>query len=127
MNVVNADKLSKWIDSNKDRLSIGQRGTLQELANHAQTDLKFKVSSSSMAALMKHKGIPTGRVSKAEAERMSILAENERVRAENKKLKRVIAAVAASECLDPTLKTIVFEGLDEEMRAAIFPDLPVLV
>jgi regulator of replication initiation timing len=69
---------------------------------------------------MKHKGIPTNRVSKAETERMALLIENEKLRAENKKLKKVIAAIAASESLDPTLQEIVFEGLDEEMRNAIF-------
>lgn len=120
MNVVNADKLSRWIDANRERLSIGQRGTLQELARHAEKDLGFKITSGSVASLMKHKGIPTNRVSKAETERMALLIENEKLRAENKKLKKVIAAIAASESLDPTLQEIVFEGLDEEMRNAIF-------
>jgi uncharacterized protein YhdP len=120
VNVVNADKLSRWIDANRERLSIGQRGTLQELARHAEKDLGFKITSGSVALLMKHKGIPTNRVSKAETERMALLIENEKLRAENKKLKKVIAAIAASESLDPTLQEIVFEGLDEEMRNAIF-------
>lgn len=120
MNVVNADKLSRWIDANKERLSIGQRGTLEELARHAEKDLGFKITSGSVASLMKHKGIPTNRVSKTEAERMALLIENERLRADVKKLKKILAAVAASESLDPNLQEIVFEGLDEDMRNAIF-------
>jgi hypothetical protein len=58
---------------------------------------------------------------------MALLIDNEKLRAENKKLKKVIAAIAASESLDPTLQEIVFEGLDEEMRNAIFANSVISV
>ena len=120
MNVVNTDKLSKWIDKNRDRLAIGQRGTLQELAKTAETELGFKVSVSAMRDLMAHKEIPTKRVSKEESERMAVLVENEKLRSENKNLTRILAMVAASDSLEPSLQEIVFGSLDEDVRAAVF-------
>jgi len=120
MNVVNTDKLSKWIDSNKDRLAIGQRGTLPELAKTAEHALGFKVSVNALRDLMAYKGIPTKRVGKDESERMATLVENERLRAENKKLTKILAMVAASDSLDPNLQDIVFESLEEDVREAIY-------
>lgn len=124
MNVVNTDKLSKWIDTNKERLTIGQRGTLNELSSTAAHALGFKVSVSALRDLMAYKGIPTKRISKDESERMSVLVENEKLRAENKQLTKILAMVAASDSLEANLQDIVFESLDEDVRAAVFAKTP---
>jgi hypothetical protein len=56
--------------------------------------------------------------------RCCTLVENEKLRAENKQLTKILAMVAASDSLEANLQDIVFESLDEDVRAAVFAKAP---
>lgn len=120
MKATNAVILNQWVLNNRKLLSTGDRGTIVQLANRASEELKFKVSTNSLAELMRGNGIDTRRQSKRQTRELAMLSEIEKLTAENMELRRTLAKVAASDYITPDLKDFVFAGLKDEVRDAIF-------
>ena len=112
--------LNEWITNNKSSLSSAARGTIQDCADRAAVDLKFKVSTSALRELMQSQGMETKRVSMKQAEKLAMLGEIEKQSAEIMELRRTLARVAASEYVSEEFKEFVFGGLKDEFKAGIF-------
>ena len=119
MKVEHSIELGKWVEHQRESLSGAGRGTLADVADRAEKDLGFKVPTGCVRNAMKANGIETRRVSNREAEKLTMLAEIEKLTAENMALKRTLAKVKASEYVPDDFKDYVFSGLNEEIVTAI--------
>jgi len=120
MNVVHAVRLNAWVVANKTSLSTARKGTIADCARDAERALGFKVAASALTEIMRANGLQTKRVSQSQAEKLQLLAANEKLLAENQQLKRTLAKLKVSENIPDEYKAYVFEDLSDEVRDSIF-------
>ncbi len=119
MKPVNVVTLNEWIINNRGHLSSSDRGTLKDCATKATGDLGFKVTTSTLTALMRSQGIETRRLSARQSKELAMAGEIEKLTAENMELRRTLAKIAASEYVPEDFKDFVFAGLKDEVKNAI--------
>lgn len=120
MKATDVVRLNHWITNNRGTLASSERGTLNDCAAMASEALGFKVPSSAMRELMLNAGIETKRLSKTKSRELAHLCEIEKLKAENMELRRTLAKVDASGYVPADVKDLLFAGLNDEIRAAIF-------
>ena len=116
---VKAVLLDQWIEANSSFLKGPERGTLAHAADAASKDLGFRVPCSMLRTLMQSRGMETKRVSRPVAEKMALMAENERLSARNLQLTRILGMLYVSEQVGDDIKELVFGGIDAEVMEAI--------
>ena len=119
MNIENALRLNDWVVGHADHLGSAARGTISSDACAATDDLKCKVTSGNLSAVLRKHGIETKRLSDKERQRVILYDENERLRAENMLLRRIIAKVESSKYLPDDLKEYILSSLPQEIREAL--------
>lgn len=110
--------LNEYVRNNRDALS-NRASSLKEVAANAAEVLGIKVPVSALRELMLSQGIETKRLSQRQSEKLAMLAEIEKLTAENMELRRTLAKVATSNQIDDDLRDFLFSGLNEEVKTAI--------
>ena len=120
MKAAHAARLAQWIEGNRKWLSSAERGTLNDCTVKAAADLMFKVPQSALRELMIDANIDTKRLSAKKSKELALMGEIEKLTAENMELRRTLAKVEACDYIPSDVKEMVFAGLKNEVRSAIF-------